>query len=110
METALPPMEKWFPQGHEPGASDDFRTFYYISSFRSLDNLPDEVRGKAAVEILFPSQPAKTGSEINVRLLILETRSHSGKWIAPITPEVNKSAQVLLDSFMADLDAEAKKR
>lgn len=93
-----------FPFGCKPILADDRRGF--VTSYRSLENLPRNILGEAAVMVLYPDSKPVPGRSVqfHLKFRVLESRVHSKEWLPPETAEVQTRAADFATQLMAKLE------
>lgn len=78
----------------------------YLTTFTSLEGLPENLRGEVAVMVLHRAPAGNEPLNFRVRFASRERRSHTG-WRTEVSEEVRKKAEDFVHALLKELQADA---
>jgi hypothetical protein len=100
-EHILKVLNELFKDGFVPDRRGNVNR--YITTYRSLSNLPAGIRAKVAVLVSQPYDPARKAFKFHIQQVAYESRSHSTDWRPASAEEVKNAARSLVDQLISQL-------
>jgi hypothetical protein len=93
-----------FPSGYV--VRQNGKTNYYMTTYRSLEGLPDNLRGQVAVLISHPYDIDSDRFTFHIQFIAREKPKKSGEWQYVLSDEVKKLAEEFVQRLSNDLKAQ----